>query len=270
MLLSSLLFSITISSAPMAIPGVLDDINIGDVPKIWVDTGNDNLNLSRSQPDDNRTFAFSGGCKIDDHLVFLGDYSALTEKNTTHTRIDELTFALGYVIQKNGFIICPTIGTRLKNNYYGGNLQNEFHSAIEPKSQPIDASNYQKAPTVLLGGLSIEYDKELYRGLYDDAAFSYGYSIRGVGLMTTSGEVQSAIQAVLYGEQISWYSYYLGIRQEFRCGSTGSSTAQQVAGIERGTYFIMGTCIDDVIYLMWGTGITTSFAYGSIGIMERF
>src|SRR5271170_8480261 len=103
MLLSSILFSITLSTAPTAIPGVLDDINIGDVPKAWVDTSNDNLNLLRVEPDDNRTAEFSCGYKIDDHFIFLGDYSMLTEKNTTHTRIDELSLSLGYIIQKNGF-----------------------------------------------------------------------------------------------------------------------------------------------------------------------
>ena len=273
MLLSSLLFSITLSTAPTAnIPGVLDDINIGDVPKIWVDTSNDDIGppIIRPQKDDNRTYEFSLGYKLPHNLIFLADDSALTERYTTKTRIDQLTFALGYIIQKNDFIITPTIGTRLNGNYGGDTVQSDFHSLVEPKQAQVDGV-YERAPNVLLAGLSMEYDKELYRGLYDDAAISYGYMVRCVGLITTSGETQCAIQGLLYSEHIDWYSYYCGLRLEGRGGNSGSITAKEVQTVEKGVYGILGTTILNRVYAEWGCGLgNCRFAYGSVGIFNRF
>ena len=265
-MIATVVLSIILTSPFQAIPGALDGPNIQDVPVAWVDTGNDNI-ANKQQPDDNRTFEFSAGYRIDNHFIFLADYSAFTEKNTTKTRIDEITTALGYIIEDKNFIICPSIGIRLKGNYGGADIQSDFHSLIEPKSQPVTAS-YERAPNVLLGGLSVEYNKELVRCLFDDTQFVYGISGRLVGAITTSGEVDSAWQILLTMEQTHWYTCYIGIRDEMRSGNTQSITEQQVMTKEKGVYFLMGTSLMDTIYLEWGT--SKLFAYGIVGLMQRF
>ena len=266
MILSEALLLASLIASPAAtIPSVLDPPNVNGIPSLWADTENDNFYPRR--PDDDLTFAFSLGIKLPDNLIFLADDYALTEKNTTKTRLDEVSFSLGYIFSYKDFWITPTIGYRLQGNYGNANIQSETHSIIEPHATPIN-SEYQRVSNVFTIGLSSEYRKELFRFLYDDAQFSYGYYTRAMGLITNKSELDAAYQFTIYGEQIGWYSYYVGYRAELRGGKTGNTTEDQVARKEKGNYFIIGTSIYDVLYI--DIAHSVRFSYGQIGIMERF
>jgi len=263
---TALLIVLSTLSQSAEVSSAIEAPNIQELPDMWL-SWMDN-NLAAGDQDNNRAFSFNLGIKLPYNLIFSINDSALTEDYTTLTRIDEVSFSMGYLWQPTSdFYLIPSIGSRLRGNYSNQSIQQNWDARWGFRSIQV---NYQEAPTVYTAGLVAEYTKEFASTSYNDTTSAhYGISLRGVGSITTEGEQESALQAILYANhhliKSSHDSIYVGVRQEFHSGNSGSITAYQVQGVEKGIYGLIGFMLDDLIY--YESGYSKSYCYGEVGFI---
>lgn len=254
------------------IPGQFDTIYLpNEVPEFWLSIQNDVLGVSEDPLDNNRTYSFNVGFKVKEEFVVAIDYASLTNFSDVENgnvaekvgpRIDEITLTVGRDYTFDNLLFVPMIGVRFKGNFGGEAIQEQWHSIANNNASTKIVSEYEKASEVFVAGFSTRQDYH-----YNEI---FGYTNRVVASITTTGELQAAIQTIgtiVIGHQsIAW----AGLRYDFREGDTGTETANNVADLERGASVVFGLNFGEINVTAWNSLEDSSINSGSIGFRNTF
>jgi hypothetical protein len=255
------------------VPGQFDTVYyLNEVPKFWVNVQNDFLGVSDNPLDNNRTYSFNVGFKVDEFVTMI-DYSSLTKfKSVKHEdgtsigvigpRVDELTLSFGreYIVDK--FLFVPTIGIRFKDDLGGETIQEGWHSIANNNSKQKIMSDYESDTCVMLVGFSTRRDYK--------ANDTFGISNRFVASITTGGELQAAVQAIGTMNIGNKSNIWAGLRYDVREGDTGTVTGNRVAEVERGSSLVFGLMFGEINLSFWNSLEDSKYNSGSIGFRNKF
>jgi hypothetical protein len=217
--------------------------------------------------DDRRTMTLNAGARYRRVLMFI-DYAALTSKDETGTRTDEVSFSLGGILfeeepllteDADRFDLSVVVGLRLIGDNSGQDLQNDWHDLVgqEPTVLP-----YEEADDELLAWFSTEYT--IFAPL-DLGTWRLGGSATLQGLVTSegAGKISPAIHGFL---QHNKSDLWIGLRHESRAGDASTATKDVVRDYEDGTWATFGVRVLGVPYFSAGYNLDTEESYGVIGL----
>lgn len=253
-----------------ALPGIPEAPGPLPAPRVWVDTGNDNLSDSALDRDDYRTGTVDVGVDAD-HVVAAANASVLTSR-TEHLRDDQLTASAGWEWRWGRAAALAVVGgVRTWGDLGGDRVQNDLHAhaGYRPLGFAYDGTHRTDGLIGATGRwLWLTDTPDGWSWLAPPGR--WGIGLDAAGLATTNADVEGEVEGdlVYQGQQGSAWA---GARWHSEAGRVPGSVAQLVAWRERGGWLMAGSEIapggDLGAFAQVGLDPRTHGAFGNVGVL---